>query len=317
MVSKTKSRNLKKASFFLLRMLGVPYFIRELVQRHRVTILCYHKLRAETADRHFAALRRKYNIISLADYMNSRTDAHKTLPPKSLIVTLDDGHSGNYALKPILEKHGIPATVLLCSGVVDTNRHFWFETEMNEGLRQGLKRVADEERLEELANLGFSETAEQATRQALSAIEIEEMKSVVDFQSHTVLHPLLPQCSASRSSVEISDSKSQLEDKFGLSIYALAYPNGDYSAREIEAAKASGYRCALTLDSGFNSRTTPACQLKRICINDDAELIELFVKASGLWGFLKNLARGSWAHRWRLTRGAGRDYRRTDVRGVS
>lgn len=314
MTAKIHNRRLKQAAFFLLRMSGVPYLIREVLQRRRVTILVYHKLSAETADRHFAALLRKFNIISLADYMNSRTDGRKPLPPKPLIVTFDDGHQGNYALKPVLEKHGIPATVFLCSGVVGTNRHFWFETEMEEGLRQGLKRVSDEERLETLTRLGFSETAEQATRQALSASEIDEMKTFVDFQSHTVLHPLLPQCSAAKAWLEISDSKVQLEDKFGLSIYALAYPNGDYSEREIAAVKSSGYRCALSLDSGFNSLTTPEFRLKRICINDDAGLDELLVKASGLWGFLKNLMRSRLA----LPKPGGEpDYRRPGVGSVS
>jgi peptidoglycan/xylan/chitin deacetylase (PgdA/CDA1 family) len=295
-------------------MSAVPYLIREVVQRRHVTILVYHKLPPETANHHFDALRKRYNIISLADYMNSRTEVRKPLPPKPLIVTFDDGHKGHYALKPIFEKHGIRATSFICSGVVGTNRHFWFETEMSDRLRQSLKRVPDEERLDELARLGFSETAEQETRQALSTSEIEDMKSVVDFQSHTVYHPLLPQCSAPRAFVEISDSKIELEDRFGLSIYALAYPNGDYSAREIAAAEASGYSCALTLDCGFNSRKTPLFQLKRICINDDAELAELLVKASGLWGFLKNLTRGSLAL---LTPRAEPDYRRLDHRSVS
>jgi len=289
-------------------MSTVPYFIREVAQRRRVTILVYHKLPPETADRHFEALRRRYNFISLADYLAHRTDAARRLPPKPLIITFDDGHQGNHALKPVLEKHGIRVTLFLCSGLVGTNRHFWFETAMSDSVRQALKRVPDEERLEVLAKLGFSETAEQPTRQALSASEIEDMKPVVDFQSHTVYHPLLPQCSEPRAFDEISRSKIQLEDEFGLSIYALAYPNGDYSAREIAAARQSGYQCALTLDRGFNSRTTPPFQLKRICINDDASVTELIVKASGLWGFLKNLAR-SGSPRRLLTRSVEADYR--------
>jgi len=304
-------------AFFFLRTSALPFFIREVVQRRRVTILVYHKLPPQTADRHFEALRRRYNIISLADYLAYRTDASRELPPKPLIVTFDDGHQGNYALKPILEKHGIRMTLFLCSGLVGTNRHFWFETEMSESMRQGLKRVSDAERLEALAQLGFSETAEQATRQALSANEIEDMKPVVDFQSHTVYHPLLPQCSEPRALDEIRDSKIQLEDKFGLSINALAYPNGDYSAREIAAAQQSGYQCALSLDPGFNSRQTPAFQLKRICINDDASLTELIVKASGLWEFLKNLARGGSARRRLLTRDSVPGYRSPQRRGVS
>jgi peptidoglycan/xylan/chitin deacetylase (PgdA/CDA1 family) len=313
----TKLGRLKKLAFSLLRMSVLPYFLREVVQRRRVTILVYHKPSPETVDRHFEVLRRKYKFISLADYMNFRMDAQKRLPPKSLIVTFDDGHSANYALKSILEKHGIPVTVFLCSGLVATNRHFWFETEMNNDMRQGLKHITDDERLAALASLGFSETAEHATRQALSAGEIEEMKSIVDFQSHTVYHPLLPLCSGSRAFDEISDSKTQLEDKFGLSIYALAYPNGDYSAREIAAAEACGYKCAVTCECGFNSRKTPAFQLKRITINDDADLPELLVKASGVWGFLKNLARGGSAPPWLPTPGAKPDYLRPDHRSAS
>ncbi len=304
-------------AFLLLRMSALPYFVRELAQRQRVTILVYHKPSPETADCHFEALRRRYNIVSLADYLAYRTNAHKLLPPKALIVTFDDGHQGNYALKQILEKHGMQATCFLCSGLVGTNRHFWFETEMSDSVRQGLKRVADEERLKVLSRLGFDERAEQRTRQALSASEIEDMKSVVDFQSHTVYHPLLPQCSDPRAFDEIARSKMQLEDEFGLSIYALAYPNGDYSAREIAAAEKSGYECALTLDWGFNSRETPAFQLRRICINDDAGLNELIVKASGVWGFLKNLMRGVSARGWLSTPSAEPDWRSPQCRGLS
>ncbi|HLW88602.1 MAG TPA: polysaccharide deacetylase family protein [Terriglobales bacterium] len=295
----------------------MPFLIRELAQRRRVTILVYHKPAPETADRHFEALRRKYNIISLADYLSYRTDARKHLPPKPLIVTFDDGHESNYALKSILEKHGVRATLFLCSGLVGTNRHFWFETDMSNSVRQRLKRVADDERLGVLSKLGFSETAEYETRQALSASEIEEMKPLVDFQSHTVYHPLLPQCPAPRAATEISDSKIQLEERFRLRIYALAYPNGDYSTRETTAAEASGYTCALTLDNGFNSRETPAFQLRRICINDDAGLAELFVKASGLWGFLKNLAPGHLARRWLPARNTQPEYFTPDQRSAS
>jgi peptidoglycan/xylan/chitin deacetylase (PgdA/CDA1 family) len=308
----TLSWSPKKIALFLLRMSAVPYFIREVVQRRRTTILVYHKLSPEAAERHFEALRRSYNIISLADYLDARTNLRRQLPPKALIVTIDDGHKGNYALKPLLEKYGITATVFLCSGLADTNRHFWFEIEMSNSVRQGLKGVSDEERLKVLAGMGFTETAEQTTRQALSAAEIEEMKPVVDFQSHTVYHPLLPQCSDQRAFDEISDSKTQLEEKFGLRINALAYPNGDYSAREIMAAERCGYQCGLTSDLGFNSRTTPAFQLRRICINDDAGPDELFVKASGLWGFLKNLVRGGSARRSDLPRVAAADCRRPD-----
>jgi len=307
----------QKTAFLLLRISGLPVLIRELVQRRRVTILVYHKLSPEVAEGHFALLKEHYNIISLADYLDYRTNAHKQLPAKPLVVTLDDGHAGNYLLKPIFEKYKIPATIFLCSGLADTNRHFWFEAKMTNSVRQGLKRVRDEERLKLLAGMGFTETSEYPDRQALSASEIEEMRSVVDFQSHTVHHPLLPQCSDQRAFDEIAGSKIQLENKFGLRINALAYPNGDYSAREVAAAENSGYQCALTLDLGFNCRTTPAFQLKRICVSDDAGLDQLLVRASGLWDFLKNLVRRKSARPTALTGSVDAQYHRPDLTSIS
>ena len=103
-------------------MSALPFLIRECLQRRQVTIIVYHRLDPETADRHFSALRRRYNIIGLADYMEYRTDVRKSFPPKPLIITFDDGHKSNYELKPILKKYGICPTSFLCSGLVDTNR---------------------------------------------------------------------------------------------------------------------------------------------------------------------------------------------------
>jgi peptidoglycan/xylan/chitin deacetylase (PgdA/CDA1 family) len=279
---------IKRLSFRLLRLSMIPFLIRELLQTKTVTIIAYHTLGPEMAEAHFGALQGRYNFISLRDYMEAvNGGSFKKHPAKALIVTFDDGHKISYRLKPVLEKYRIPATFFLCSGIVGTNRHFWFSTEMSNKDRQSLKVVEDGERLEILNRLEFSETKEFESPEALSRAEIEEMKTIADFQSHTVFHPILPRCSTERATREIAQSKVDLEKAFDLQVYALAYPNGDYTQREIEAAQKAGYKCALTLDLGFNSDRTPLFQLKRICVNDDAGVDELLVKISGLWGFVK------------------------------
>jgi peptidoglycan/xylan/chitin deacetylase (PgdA/CDA1 family) len=49
-----------------------------------------------------------------------------SLSPKSVAVTFDDGYADNlYFAKPILEKHGIPATVFICTGYV--GKEFWWD----------------------------------------------------------------------------------------------------------------------------------------------------------------------------------------------
>jgi len=155
-----------------------------------------------------------------------------------------------------------------------------------------LKRLPDEKRLAGLLAAGFDESREYDDRQALSVEEVESLKSIIDFQAHTRLHPILSQCSTDRVVNEIAGSKTELEERFGLNVYALAYPNGDYSDREIEIVRNAGYKCALTLDGGFNVQNTDLLRLHRIPIYDQAGLNELIVKASGFWDLLVRLFGG-------------------------
>jgi len=282
-----RSRNL---AFFLIRITALPFLMREIWQRRKVTILAYHDLRPETADRYFTCLKSLYNVIALKDYVKARqTGTIEKLPPKSLILTLDDGHKANYALQEVIKKHKIPITIVLCSGIVGTTRHFWFKHVPDRRNLKRLKGLADKERLTILAQSGFEERQEFGCQDALADHEIDEMKPIVDFQSHTIFHPILPRCTDERAIKEIYESKKELEKKYGLDIYAICYPNGDYTEREISMAKNAGYECGLTLDAGFNSQHTDLFRLKRTCISDDAGINEVVVKASGFWGYLRKL----------------------------
>ena len=86
---------------------------------------------------------------------------------------------------------------------------------------------------------------------------------------------------------EIFGSKEALESEHGLKIYALAYPNGDYSHREVELLQSAGYTCGLTLEAGLNDAETDPFRLRRVALPDDAGINEVIVKVSGLWTFLK------------------------------
>jgi len=279
---------IRKLLFILLRLTLIPFFIREVIQRKRTTILVYHDIKPEIADMHFEILKSKYSIISLRDYVSAKKLGKvDRLPPKSLIITFDDGYKSNYKLKPILEKYNIPSTIFLCSAIVGTNRHFWFEHGIGNDTCEYVKNISHKKRLQILRKFGFEERKEFNDRQALSKNEIEETKDIVDFQSHTMFHPLLPKCSAQRALKEISQSKKDLEHKYGVRVYALSYPNGDYSDREISIAKKAGYECGITVDLELNSQHTDLFRLKRICIKDDADINELLVKTSGFWGYIK------------------------------
>ena len=294
-------RFLRSALLALLRFSGLPFLIREIWQRKKVTIVVYHALEAARADVHFAALRRRYNVVSLSDFLavTSRQTTER-LPPKALIITIDDGHRSNYELTSVIQRHRIPITIFLCSGIVGTHRHYWWLHTNDAGDVQAMKALPDEQRVQALLGQGHADTREYETRQSLSRDEIGEMKSIVDFQSHTVFHPILPACSIERASWEIIGSKEALESEHGLKIYALAYPNGDYSDREVELLRNAGYTCGLTLDPGFNDSETDPFRLRRVALPDDAGINEVIVKVSGLWAFLKAFGSKA-AHRGRHT----------------
>jgi peptidoglycan/xylan/chitin deacetylase (PgdA/CDA1 family) len=278
----------RKMAFLALRMTLLPFVLREVFQRRKVTIIVYHAPSADVFDAHLDILKHLYNIVSLSLYVEARqTGTFSKLPPKALIITLDDGHRSNYALKPVIERHNVPVTMFLCSGVIDTRRRFWFQHTSTSGIVQQLKTLPDVERLAILRDAGFEETKEFDDRQALSAAELEELKAKVEFQSHTVFHPILPRCVPARAEAEITESKKDIETNLATRVYALAYPNGDYSERELALVKKAGYRCAVTLDRGFNSEKTPLFRLRRICLSDHADHHELVVKTSGLWGGIR------------------------------
>lgn len=277
---------LRIAVFRLLRASGAPIVARHVFQRRRVTILLYHDPDPRAFARHLAVLTRLYRVVSLRAFV----DAHSRgrlgdLPANALVLTLDDGHRGNYELRTAIRELRVPITIFLCSGVVGSRRGFWFQHTPHP---QELKHVPDEDRVAQLESAGFRQEEELPERESLSDDEIRELAGeLVDFQSHTVTHPILPMCIDAKARDEIVRSRGDLMTRYELDVYALAFPNGDYSPRDVELAREAGYRCALTLDRGFNSSGTDPFHLRRISIDDTDGIDELIVKASGVWGLVK------------------------------
>ncbi len=281
---------LRDALFKCLRYSGLPWLLRHTVQRRRVTLVMFHDIAPDYAERAFGFLKRAYNVIALEEYLRARqTGQQYRLPPRALIITLDDGHRRNRELLPILERLRLPVTIFLCAGIIGTYRHFWFTYRHPMLSTEQLKRVSNSERLHLLAQAGFDPQGEWAQPQALSHQDIEAMRSRVDFQSHTLFHPCLPHCTDQEAWTEIAESRQVLEQAYGLRVYALAFPNGDYSDRDIELVRRAGYTCAITVDFGYNTLQTDPYRLRRLSIDDTDNEDAVCVKASGLWTLLMAL----------------------------
>lgn len=279
---------MNKNLFKILRISGIPWFFREFIQKNKVTILMFHEIGRETAEQMFSYLHKKYNIIDLNDFIDACKNIDQIkIPKKALIITFDDGHILNYEMLPVIKKYNVPVTIFLCSSIINTNRHFWYKHNILSTTVSKLKQLSNTDRLKKLLKDGFFQDKEFENPQALSKTQIIKMSKYVNIQSHTKFHPCLPKCELEEAKEEIFASKKKLENEYGFKINAIAYPNGDYSERDVELTRRAGYSCAITVDYGFNTIESDMFRLKRLSTNDTNDLNELIVKSSGLWGFIK------------------------------
>jgi peptidoglycan/xylan/chitin deacetylase (PgdA/CDA1 family) len=104
----------------------------------RGLILLYHRIADAPADphqlcvtpRHFQehleVLRRHSTPIPLPRLVKALRDRRR--PPSGVVVTFDDGYADNLLnARPLLERHGVPATVFVAAGYLGSRREFWWD----------------------------------------------------------------------------------------------------------------------------------------------------------------------------------------------
>jgi len=291
-MAKKFKEKLKESIGLALRYSGLFALMRKFVCAERVTVVVYHRPEPVNLKRHMEFLSRYYNFISLERMVKAIKNKDFTkIPPRSLVVTLDDGYKDIYYLLNIFKKYNITPTVYLCSDIVNTNRRFWFDSGIKDV--DALKWKGHKERLEVLnVVLDYEPQKEYGNRQALDFEELKLMQPFFDFQSHSQFHPILTTCDDQNSKNEIEGSKVHLQKLLNKTINHFSYPSGRYSQREIGYLKNCGYVSARTCDSGFNSEKTDPYRLKAMMIADNASLNILVGQICGLIGYIRYLFQG-------------------------
>lgn len=137
----------KKILARVLYFSGVCYVARLLRWRSRQTlpILVYHRVLNVADTEHFPFdvglidasiesfrwqmryLQKKRTPISFGQLAKYLQDGSQ-LPPNPVIVTFDDGYDDNYHNAfPILKEMGIPATMFLTTGYINSQMPFWYD----------------------------------------------------------------------------------------------------------------------------------------------------------------------------------------------
>jgi peptidoglycan/xylan/chitin deacetylase (PgdA/CDA1 family) len=286
-------RTLSEAFSWAVRWSGLAFLVRETIATRHAAILLYHDPSPTVLEAHLRYLSSRYRFIALSDLVDAlHARDWSKIPEKALVVTLDDGVKGNFALLDLFVAYSVVPTIYVCTEIVGTNRHFWFlETDD----ATGLKSLPNSERLARLLEtVAYTPDREYPERQALTCAEIRAMASHVDFQSHTRFHPILTTCGDDECEVEIARSRVEVENLSGSACIHFSFPNGDYAERELELVKRAGYASARTIDFGWNSVRTDPYRLKILgCSSDDESVNRLAADLTGITGFLGRLVRGS------------------------
>ncbi|MEE2778775.1 MAG: polysaccharide deacetylase family protein [Acidobacteriota bacterium] len=271
-------------------------------------------------DRQIRVLSERQNCLSVPEVIDRMVEGQ--LPGKALTITFDDGYRDNldHAL-PVLERWSVPATIYVCTGLVDAARPPWW-VEL-EALVASLDEIAVDLGSERLVRtlssdwdrfVAFQKIADQgrrgdpATFQRImaqvrdQAPEIAEMTNpmlsweevrrldahpLITIGAHTVTHPPLARLSDSEVIGELEEGKKRLEHELGHPVVHLAYPFGEVEqvgVREVRLAEAVGFRSAFTTRAGHLCRSHAGHlrALPRLMVAHDDSMLDLEWKCSGL-----------------------------------
>lgn len=142
------------------------------------------------------------------------------------------------------------------------------------------------------AELGGNE-GELCEQLYMSWEEARELQAAgVELGGHTAGHQILSRLAPDEQRREIATGVASMRRELGRASPSFAYPWGrrwDFDAASKEAVRAESFTSAVTMHAGVNVATTDRYELKRVAIDDTAELHRLAAEACGGFELLRKL----------------------------
>jgi peptidoglycan/xylan/chitin deacetylase (PgdA/CDA1 family) len=222
-------------------------------------------IREEEFRAQLDALRRRFRIVPLEEGVRLLRGGELREP--SAVLTFDDGFQDNFdVVFPALLEAGVPATIFICTDLLDTERSLWYcrlhqaitsttETRFDwngrvyglagrpararaaKTLKNQLKRLpqpeleaAVDEITQRLVALSAADGSQDPRFRLLSreAICAMAQSGLVEFGAHTGSHAILSRLDAARQRDEIERSIEAVSASTGKPCRLFAYPNGRF-----------------------------------------------------------------------------------------
>jgi poly-beta-1,6-N-acetyl-D-glucosamine N-deacetylase len=264
----------------------------KLQQGEYILSLCFHAPSKDFFEACISWLSKNgFHFISVHD-LELIINNEKPFPKGSVIITLDDGWQSNLDnIVPVADKYKVPVEIFVSTEVVEKGNGYWWSY-IQEARKIGLskepveffKTIDNEDRVKILEE---TKAKIQLKREALSIEQVKEISTsrYVSIGSHSVSHPILPRCSNEQSKYEILHSKEILEEWTNKEIKHFAFPNGDYSNREISFLKRFGYTLAFCTKQQFITKEKLVTRygLPRLMMVEGSSIEENICRMMGVW----------------------------------
>jgi len=264
---------------YLLYYTGIVWIYDKYFRKGSIQVLAYHsinnrKLRPlemehspESFKGQMEYLKKNYTVLSLDDFLACKKKM--SFPPRSVLITFDDGFRDNYTYAyPVLKALDMPAVIFIAPQFIDNSEAYYFDV-IRHLIQENIGKTIDlqdfglgryylwdnEMYLSSVVReitVYFKSLPPSKQRQKLTVFlgifgldlasfckrklnlswgEIQEMsQGGVDFGSHTFSHAHLASVSQEQCLNELSVSKKIIEEKVQKKALALAYPFGSRDA---------------------------------------------------------------------------------------
>lgn len=236
-------------------------------------------LRPEWLDAQLAYLTRHYEVLSLSRLLLCY-EQRQPVPARSVVLTFDDGFRDNltHAL-PILQRHGVTATVFLVTGCISSGELPWpqalgwmFQHTPRRAVtleiagesreldlshprarqrayalaKRYLGTLPRRERESRLAAWGRALQVEPPRDRMLSWADVAAMRAAgIEFGAHTVSHPWLAEMPFAEAREEMERSREALREHLGLARPPFCFPAGSCNEPLRRLARELGFRSAF------------------------------------------------------------------------
>lgn len=283
------------ATWFVASVLIILGFVkkakRKALNGEIILSLYYHAPSKELFEFCVTWLKKNnFHFIDQQDIL-AIAQGEKPFPKGGVVITVDDGWQSNKeSVVAIANKYQVPVTIFVSTEPIQNGNYWWpyVNEAINRNLTQhnveGLKKIPNTER-----EMVLTDIKQQVIlpRQAMTVDEIIEISKSewVTIGGHTVTHPILPNCDDAQAHFEIKESKVVIERWISKEIKTFAYPNGDYSEREIRILKGTGFELAYTtLPLLFNEDCLKdRYTLPRYAIIENISKAEAICRMFGVW----------------------------------